>query len=680
LIFGETYYWQVRAIEGQDTSFWTEARSFTVLNAVTLSKPTLLSNQNLPPNQEVEWSLIDGATNFEIQYDTTFFLKQIDADVSVDLNGVFTFAENNVYAVGNGGLVIHYDGTTTTTLDAGTTEDLKDVFFVNENLGWVVGDNGAIFKYDGTDWTDETPAGTIGMFNTIDMLSETMGYVGGVDMMLYTYDGSAWTAGETLVAPINDLAFLNADFGFAVGDDGMIEMFDAGTWTDQTSGTKDFYAVSILSTTNVWTVGKSGKVFNYNGAEWIEAETSNNKDMYCLNMFNTSSGYALGKGGVLTIFNGTDWQTSTSMQANSVLGISMVGGVGYAVGEGGLVLDFSSDAFNSPYAHTANIVNNDSTDSYQMSNLLFGENIFWRVRVYHTEDTSAWSAPWYFSVLDSVILTSPEVGTIQDLIVKLKWRLVEGVIGYRAEIATEETFADPESYFVDSTSIILEKLNFGLNYFWRVQAIHEAGASSWREPFTFPTVNTVTLTSPNNNSTGVNVLPLLDWDSIAGVNYYHLQFADNPEMDDLLYDETFNAKNHDYQIQYKLEELKDYYWRVKAITTQTSTPDTSLWSSTFKLTTEEGIGIMENEFASKVDIFPNPSSGTLNLNLTLENAFDAELTIVDFIGNTHVSKSLQFKKGLNHTTLDLSGLVNGIYFIKLQSSTASMTQKLVIDK
>ncbi|MDZ7741420.1 MAG: hypothetical protein U5Q03_06655 [Bacteroidota bacterium] len=149
LYFGETYYWQVRAWDDEDTSYWSEKRSFQVLNTLELKTPNN-NKTDTPPNQEVKWELITGAAYFDIQVDTNFYFKQVDAGTSDDLNAVFTIDENNVFAVGNDGLILHFDGTAWNTIDAGISADLFDLFFVNENMGWVAGDEGSIYMYDGT--------------------------------------------------------------------------------------------------------------------------------------------------------------------------------------------------------------------------------------------------------------------------------------------------------------------------------------------------------------------------------------------------------------------------------------------------------------------------------------------------------------------------------------------------
>ena len=70
---------------------------------------------------------------------------------------VFGFGPGDVYAVGVGGGVIHYDGVQWTRLDPGTDEDLWGVWGKAPNDIWIVGGNvgqgePVILHFDGREW------------------------------------------------------------------------------------------------------------------------------------------------------------------------------------------------------------------------------------------------------------------------------------------------------------------------------------------------------------------------------------------------------------------------------------------------------------------------------------------------------------------------------------------------
>lgn len=75
LLFGTTYYWRVRAIDG-DTSYWSEVWNFTVLNAVELNTPANNAidrdaNIALVWKTTVNNVTISGVTYFDWQLDTS---------------------------------------------------------------------------------------------------------------------------------------------------------------------------------------------------------------------------------------------------------------------------------------------------------------------------------------------------------------------------------------------------------------------------------------------------------------------------------------------------------------------------------------------------------------------------------------------------------------------------------
>ncbi len=69
LEFGRTYYWRVRAIDNSATSEWSDPRSFTVINTVTISRPTDGAS-NVDANVAIIWQRISGVTNFDLEFDT----------------------------------------------------------------------------------------------------------------------------------------------------------------------------------------------------------------------------------------------------------------------------------------------------------------------------------------------------------------------------------------------------------------------------------------------------------------------------------------------------------------------------------------------------------------------------------------------------------------------------------
>lgn len=115
----------------------------------------------------------------------------------------------------------------------------------------------------------------------------------------------------------------------------------------------------------------------------------------------------------------------------------------------------------------------------------------------------------------------------------------------------------------------------------------------------------------------------------------------------------------------RLSESATMYASVQAI-------DNSYIASDFSNEVSfEYVGI--EEFSARFNVFPNPSTGIINIDL--ENIQNAELEIYNSIGQT-IYKNTEFTK----TQIDLSEYDEGIYFIKIKIDNNNYISKFVLNK
>jgi hypothetical protein len=86
-----------------------------------------------------------------------------------------------------------------------------------------------------------------------------------------------------------------------------------------------------------------------------------------------------------------------------------------------------------------------------------------------------------------------------------------------------------------------------------------------------------------------------------------------------------------------------------------------------------GVGIKSISANNSISIFPNPTTGLLNINAVEVNS---SVDVYNVIGEKVYSNTLV--KGNN--VVDLSGLANGAYFVKLNSNNQITTKKVVLTK
>jgi len=69
------------------------------------------------------------------------------------LRGVWGRSGSDVFAVGDDGTILHYNGTSWSSMDSGTSEHLNGVWGHSGSDVFAVGNGGAILHYDGTSWS-----------------------------------------------------------------------------------------------------------------------------------------------------------------------------------------------------------------------------------------------------------------------------------------------------------------------------------------------------------------------------------------------------------------------------------------------------------------------------------------------------------------------------------------------
>jgi hypothetical protein len=143
--------------------------------------------------------------------------------------------------------------------------------------------------------------------------------------------------------------------------------------------------------------------------------------------------------------------------------------------------------------------------------LKFGVLYYWRVRALHAYDTSAWTDPWRFSTINTVVLESPEnSATDIKLSPLLTWEAQTGIAGYEVRVAGNSSMTNPlvssivpveESSFI--VPVVLEK---DYEYYWRVRAVNGLDTSGWSETWSFRTMPPVGIGEPGLDGK-VNIYP-----------------------------------------------------------------------------------------------------------------------------------------------------------------------------
>jgi hypothetical protein len=167
----------------------------------------------------------------------------IDTGTTEDLWGIFGFAKNDLWIVGgdpfdNDPLILHYDGSTFTphVVDAAQNpqgaKSLFKVWGIGSEL-FAVGQKGLILRYDGTNWLS-SPAGAeanqdfVSLWGTSE--SDIVAVGGRNNARVATYNGSGWdTVSPDALGGLNAVHMVEPGVAIVGGIFGFVGRFETAT-------------------------------------------------------------------------------------------------------------------------------------------------------------------------------------------------------------------------------------------------------------------------------------------------------------------------------------------------------------------------------------------------------------------------------------------------------------------
>jgi hypothetical protein len=673
LLFGQNYYWHVRAVDGNDVSGWSDTWSFRVIRRIVLDSP--VDAATVSTEVEFKWDSISGISQYQLQIDTSFYWNAVNSGQSGNLFGAAALDDTHAWILGAGGLILFFDGTSFVEQESNISTDLYNADFLDVNNGWAVGKGGKITHYDGTAWSAQS-SGTTADLNGIGMLDANNGYAVGKGGIMRYYNGTTWSSLDTVqLKDLNKVAVVDATHMWAVGKGGVILFNDGTGWAAQTSGTnKDINAVAFTSADHGWAVGKSGLILEYNSGTWkVYSNGQTYPDLISLNFNGPDNAWAVGKTGTVLQYDGIEWYSSTAGTGKTLNGVALTGSIGFMAGEAGTMLRYTGEAFNSPVVQTFTIPSSELTAT--IINFPFGEKFFWRMKAIHALSASEWSGANSINIQATVELDSPDDGAVgQNLDVLLKWKKYSNLVTYEIQIDDDPAYGSPVFLTSSGISISAEQLKFGIEYFWRVRALHVGDTSAWTDSRSFTTVNSVTLISPANNAVNVGLSPLLDWADITGITRYVIQVAESPDFTNIVAEGYTPADQSSANVPVVLNKGVTYYWHVRA----ENGLDISGWSPTWAFTTLPPVGIEEQPFENKFNVYPNPADKIVNIEITENLVLSLKLSITDLVGKKVFEKDIRFDSGNKIVSVNVSPLLEGIYILRMSDQENIFTKKLII--
>ncbi|MBI4285755.1 MAG: hypothetical protein HY670_07635 [Chloroflexi bacterium] len=265
-------------------------------------------------------------------------------------------SSSDVFAVGSGGTILHYDGTSWSEMTSGTMDTLLAAWGSSASDVFAIGDRGTILHYDGTSWS-EMDTGTTGtLFDVWGSSASDVFAVGSSGTILH-YDGTSWSqmssgTMDTLLAAWGS----SASDVFAIGSGGTILHYGGASWTLMDSGTSNsLYGVWGNSSSDVFAVGEWGTVLHYDTGSWEWMGSITTTGLYGVWGSSSSDVFAVGSDGTILHYDGTSWSQMASGTTNSLYGVwgSSASDV-FAVGLGGIILHYDGTSWSEMASGTAN--------------------------------------------------------------------------------------------------------------------------------------------------------------------------------------------------------------------------------------------------------------------------------------------------------------------------------------
>jgi hypothetical protein len=243
---------------------------------------------------------------------------QVEGGATGAVLGLWGSAWNDVFAVGEDGLILHYDGTAWQSMDSGTELTIKGVWGLSGSDVFAVGDEGLILHYDGHSWSPVASPWTEGSLLGIWGLSADDLYAVGESGTILHFNGSSWTAYSSGTA--TDATGRSTDFvcvwGSSAEDvwvgsfDGTMPHYDGTEWSYPRSTTKPIFALSGTGPEDIFAVGGYASfrtiILHYDGAKWKGMSGAGTRALYDVWAIAVDDAFLVGDG-VLMHYDGEAW-------------------------------------------------------------------------------------------------------------------------------------------------------------------------------------------------------------------------------------------------------------------------------------------------------------------------------------------------------------------------------------
>lgn len=232
--------------------------------------------------------------------------------ITQDVLAMYGPGDGRVWAVGDEGHIIVWDGTWWALQQAPTKQALRAVWALSASDAWAAGDGGAVLRYNGLIWRAVAMPPALAGANWWGLAGEL-----GKTWLIGDHGVWKWDAvsdgftqidtGPGSAAAWRGIWSDGASTIWLVGDDGRIRRIGpAGAEVLDIHG-DDLLAVSGATGFDVWAVGRRGRMIHWDGTRWFDYLPKTRRDLYAVHMADSATVWAAGDAGAILRWDGLTW-------------------------------------------------------------------------------------------------------------------------------------------------------------------------------------------------------------------------------------------------------------------------------------------------------------------------------------------------------------------------------------
>ncbi len=206
--------------------------------------------------------------------------EKVEGPVATDLTAIFGFSETDIWAVGDGGAIIRYDGQTWKAVESNTSATLLDVWGSAPDDVWAVGGDdefdGVVLHYDGNQWSEVVSHEGQRLVAVWGSEADSVFVLGGADWstLLVHWDGHQWYNVD-LPDGVNNGVDMWGDTeeDIYVATRGQVTHYNGTGWAVISDGFGATYPAASMwgsSAEDIYVAAFGGTIRHWDGANWTD--------------------------------------------------------------------------------------------------------------------------------------------------------------------------------------------------------------------------------------------------------------------------------------------------------------------------------------------------------------------------------------------------------------------------